>query len=639
MSEKLARIIALPEVFSNKLFRIPDYQRGYAWGADQVSALLDDVEQLLIYDHMHYTGTVVIVESEVTPRKNIEDTVYDVVDGQQRLTTFSMLLVRLINGVSDAKKKDELLNLYVRRGKEGNYIRVLKLNKDIDPFFTKYVIDGDFKNVDLQFVSEKHILEAYKKIDSWVIKQAEKKRSVEDLLDVVTKKFGLLVYCPSESAEAGMMFEVINNRGKPLSELDKVKNYLVYYAIKSNNNDLYEEVNKNWGFILKSLAKAHHLNNPDEMALLRATVICYFGFTKEQSSKIYESIKKRFPLSRSDKDWKKLVDFVKFLSRASLYYECLLNQDSEFRKKLGNQKIVSQIELIRSQAKYASIMPLFFAVMELRDDLENEDTINILKMIEIVNFRVYMTRNGAKRTDSGQAWLFWLAHKFFSKDEKHIKKEQDEYELEYKNIAGFVIAHLYDIVEKYCDDDKFEDGLVLKKSDKDDFYDWGAIRYFLMNYEQYVNPKKTIEIEKILKKRVKGKSLEFLSLEHVWAVANQIKGSRNRKDEDGHSKRRLGNFLLLELAINIQASKYELEKKVKIYDGKNSDEAKSSLKQVHSLIKDYNSIIKAQDAKRKTQNFYRKITVQTINKNEGRYIAFAMKRWSIDWAEKYWSVL
>jgi len=639
MNDQLARLITLPEVFSGKLFRIPDYQRGYAWGSEQVKALLDDIEQLFIYDHMHYTGTVVIVESEdLLLANNKHGIAYDVIDGQQRLTTFSILLSRLINSLRDKDKKEKLLDLYVRRGEAGNYTRVFRLNSDIDPFFTKCVIDGDTKDLDLQFVSEKYIINAYSKIDSWVTDQAAKGRSVEDLLDVITTKFGLLVYRPTESSEAGMMFEVINNRGKPLTELDKVKNYLVYYSIKSKKNDLHEAVNQNWGRVLKNLAKAHHLKRPDEITLLRSAVICYFGFNKEQSSNIYENIKKRFPLSKSDDDWRELIKFVKFLSRASTYYECLLNENSEFRRKLNNKELVLQLELIRSQAAHASILPLFFAVMEWRDNLDINDVVNIMKMIEAVTFRVYMTRNGAKRTDSGQAWLFWLSHKLFAEDKTWIKKYEDESEEKYKGVAGAVIGQLYDVVDEYCNDDKLEDGLLLKQSDNDDFYKWAGIRYFLMCYEQYINPKRTIRIEDILKKKTDGKSLDLPSIEHIWAKANEITGSRHKKDKDGHTKRRLGNFVLLELGINIQAQDFDLVKKVKIYDGDNSDGDKSRLKQVHLLIKDFHKVFEKlnEEYTKKVANFSRKLSVQSIEQNEDRYIKFAKKRWSVKWAEKYW---
>ena len=63
MQNELAKLITLPEIFSNRLFKIPDYQRGYAWGSEQVKALLSDIEQLFSNDHIHYTGTLVIIES------------------------------------------------------------------------------------------------------------------------------------------------------------------------------------------------------------------------------------------------------------------------------------------------------------------------------------------------------------------------------------------------------------------------------------------------------------------------------------------------------------------------------------------------------------------------------------------------
>lgn len=639
MSEQLARLITLPEVFSGRVFRIPEYQRGYAWEGQQVDALLDDIELLFDSNHIHYTGTVVIVESDDQKlTKNIPDISYDIVDGQQRLTTFSILLSRLINEIEDTQRQSELQQLFVNRGVEGNYTRALRLNNDIDPFYKKCVIDNNAVDGNLEFMSEKCILNAYEKIGVWVRAQETRGRSIEYILDIVMTKFGLLVYKPSDSAEAGTMFEVINNRGKPLTELDKVKNYLVYYAIKANKNDLLESINNNWSVILKNLAKAHRFKKPDEAALLRSVVICFLGFNKEKSSKAYMNIKKRFPLNNAEAQWNELMEFVEFLSRASSYYECLLNERSEYRAGISNGDVVVQIELLRSQAAHASTLPLFFSLMERRNELDESNVVKILKMMEIVTFRVYMSPNGAKRTDSGQGDLFWLAHKVFSKNNKWIQNYEKESEVTYKGEVGAVIGKLYDIVEYYCDESKFLSGLKLESSNTRDFYEWSSIKYFLMSYEQNINPKKTIKIESILKKKYEGKTNDLLSIEHIWATADIIEGDLEQKDKDKQNKRRLGNFMLLELGINIQAQKYGLEKKVKIYDGGNKSGDKSGLKQVHLVMKDYVDARRMVDVEHlgNDKNISRKVTIQTVQENETRYIEFAKQRWSIGWAEECW---
>lgn len=82
-------------LFSNWRFHIPDYQRGYAWGADQWQDLMDDLSTLT-EDNDHFTGLLVLHENKdpnlLAKALGIVKEVHDIVDGQQRLTTVLILL-------------------------------------------------------------------------------------------------------------------------------------------------------------------------------------------------------------------------------------------------------------------------------------------------------------------------------------------------------------------------------------------------------------------------------------------------------------------------------------------------------------------------------------------------------------------
>lgn len=111
----------LSEIFNNKIFRIPDYQRGYSWNEDQLHDFWEDLEYLKS-DSFHYTGLLTIQKVDRTEiihnadkHKNWQDdlwmfekgyTAYYVIDGQQRLTTISIMLKCILDQFSD----DELIN-------------------------------------------------------------------------------------------------------------------------------------------------------------------------------------------------------------------------------------------------------------------------------------------------------------------------------------------------------------------------------------------------------------------------------------------------------------------------------------------------------------------------------------------------
>ena len=98
---------SLSDLFQNKLFRIPDYQRGYAWKQNQLIDFWDDVMNLQ-EDRYHYTG---LLSLKAVPKSESKGwgndkwlldsgfKAYHVVDGQQRLTTFSILMNEIVSFV------------------------------------------------------------------------------------------------------------------------------------------------------------------------------------------------------------------------------------------------------------------------------------------------------------------------------------------------------------------------------------------------------------------------------------------------------------------------------------------------------------------------------------------------------------
>jgi uncharacterized protein with ParB-like and HNH nuclease domain len=84
-------VFTIEKLFTDRVFRVPDYQRGYAWEEQQLREFIEDVE-LLPAGKDHYTGTVVLYDRKGEEASCLDEegkhyAVSDVVDGQQRLTT------------------------------------------------------------------------------------------------------------------------------------------------------------------------------------------------------------------------------------------------------------------------------------------------------------------------------------------------------------------------------------------------------------------------------------------------------------------------------------------------------------------------------------------------------------------------
>ena len=101
-------LLSLTALFERNIFRIPDYQRGYSWGNLQLEEFWSDVLNLLL-DRDHYTGMISLkkLDKNYTSDEKWNDerwlldnwnyNAYHIVDGQQRLTTFIILINEIVN--------------------------------------------------------------------------------------------------------------------------------------------------------------------------------------------------------------------------------------------------------------------------------------------------------------------------------------------------------------------------------------------------------------------------------------------------------------------------------------------------------------------------------------------------------------
>ena len=116
------KLLKLDQIFTKKIFRIPDYQRGYAWQIDQLKDFWEDLVNLS-KDRSHYSGVLTIrkiLKQDIKPESKEHwlmnsYEVYEVVDGQQRLTTFVIFIqafIELYKNIKENKDKNDD-NIYI----------------------------------------------------------------------------------------------------------------------------------------------------------------------------------------------------------------------------------------------------------------------------------------------------------------------------------------------------------------------------------------------------------------------------------------------------------------------------------------------------------------------------------------------
>jgi uncharacterized protein with ParB-like and HNH nuclease domain len=551
-----SKLLNLEKIFENRFFEIPDYQRGYSWEKRQVNDLIEDIERLIQQKdnkYMHFTGTI------VASRKKSNQQVLEIIDGQQRLLT----LLILINSIYEFNKSKfgYLMSRFLKTGELGKQIYKFTPNNETKDYFFEYVLDAN-KLAKAELKSHENIRNAKIILNDWIIKNSSR---VDDILNIVITRLGFLLFCPENNNEIGIMFEVINNRGKRLSELEKIKNYFIYISTIYDFSELRDTINRNWCEILRNLSVSKQTRNEDENSFLRNCYLVYFEVNKEKSWKVYDQLKDRFDPNESSNEKRNqhfydIKKFVDFLNNASFFYACFKNNDF-FTRLFPETKIEIKLRLgkilkyLRCHPENASILPLYLAITAwIRD---NEMLCELLELVEKMNFRVYVLPKITNRADSKQGELFRLANDFykeFSNKDTEKKYHEKEIEILKKKIVKFT--------SEQCSEESFVKSLTLDKDEKDNYYNWNGIKYLLGRYEEKIksDDKRTWDLEGILiKKDSEGSEInDFLSIEHIWARKNRVE----KYPEDFLEKRRLGNFILVNLGKNISLQNEDIPVKI-----------------------------------------------------------------------------
>ena len=219
-------------------FRIPLFQRHYVWDrTKQWEPLwLDISQQMKVGSTSHFTGTIVIQQQPASPGVQI----FDIIDGQQRLTTFQIMLCA-IRDICTQNRHTEIANevcKYIINNGEAELkpeerYKIIPTKRNKASFMA--LIDGDTRN------STGKVYAAYSyfrdKIQDHVDIDPKK---IKNLYEVIINNFGFVQIRISEADKPEKIFETLNARGEKLLEFDKLRNNLFLRA-HTSRDDLYEK--------------------------------------------------------------------------------------------------------------------------------------------------------------------------------------------------------------------------------------------------------------------------------------------------------------------------------------------------------------------------------------------------------------
>ena len=252
----------ISEVFSNDrdlIYEIPKYQRKYTWGINEWELLFNDV---IDNDNGYFLGSTICVAK---PGSIYDAIVSEVIDGQQRMTTLSILLTVLYAKIAEHRNEldeDEFINLNIIKKqlaykKDGKYYPKLRLQiqdnnqADFNSLLYRHgIIDEGTTPLN---AGNRRIYKAYKHfeklVDGFLSSDYAESNGLKSDTEVKTlfnlvKRFNsavLVVIEVDTHKDAYMLFESLNNRGVPLTAIDLIKNLIISVSEKDNkSNECYE---------------------------------------------------------------------------------------------------------------------------------------------------------------------------------------------------------------------------------------------------------------------------------------------------------------------------------------------------------------------------------------------------------------
>ena len=586
-----SQLLTLSKIFTERLFRIPDYQRGYAWTSKHLQDFWNDITQL-DKDHNHYTGVLTL---ENVPEEAIASWLddqwiiqaksyqaYYLVDGQQRLTTAIILLQVILECLESGKSLNYTTASDIQRkfifdskdeGISRSYIFGYEKDNPSYEFLKTHVFCEESSAPSPQETIYTHNLEHAKQFFLERVSVLTH-NNLELLYKKITQQLLFNIFTISEDVDVCVAFETMNNRGKPLSYLELLKNRLIYLSLKFTEPDyektkLRRAINDCWKAIYHNLGR--NKENPlDDDKFLQNHYFIYFGadilsdadgsenmrykrlFRMDYTSHLLETkfIAKNVTDLAKPEDKIALTDIYAYVSSLQRSVECWYRLFNPFDSNFAEDIKIWLDKLNRlGMNPFIPLILTFFLKFS-----NNSKRLSLLKTIErhlfLLSFVGYMPRQYAFRAEPEVVeWATKLESGRISAD-KIIKEITD--------MTSSMLKRMHILEE------------ASSRFNSEGFYKWEGIRYFLFEYNLELQHRSKTKRPKIAWAEFVEHPSDFVSVEHIYPQRAQHKYWRSRfssltQKQRSSLKNSLGNLLPLSSPKNSSLSNNPFPDKV---DGK-----------------------------------------------------------------------
>ena len=508
----------ISEILSSGFYKIPRFQRPYLWSRENIEDFWTDVVVESTDDY--FIGSMVVYE--------IEKGVFGIVDGQQRLTTITIMLGSIrdaFESIGENKLAKGTQGL-IEKKDVNNESRFILITESSYPFFHEKVqkfgdTEEEFKNLKMEeiniesafnIINEKINQELNSISQSVVIKEEEKQSKKVDFLKKVRDKIlGLkLIYIYlTNQDDAYLIFETLNTRGKDLRVSDLVKSHLVKLLPRKNAGvDLSKD---KWTQILEIIE-----GSTEDLSI--DTFLLHFWLSKYE----YTTSKKLFKLIKKEVKKANAQLFLNDLKVNAQLYRSIL--DTEFKDWPNNEKELEKSLRAVNTFKVKQPIPILLSVLReyQEKNIKLKAAKEIVKSIEYFHFA--FTAITSQRSSGGIS----LMYAYHARELEKAKDSNDK-------VASLNLLKSK-LREKVPSLGEFKANfLEVFTTSKISKYK-GLVRYILVKYDQYNREKKGLNL-----------SLDYnsQSIEHLYP--ENPNGIPKLLDEQVGL---LGNLLLVDHKLN-----------------------------------------------------------------------------------------
>lgn len=499
-----------------KKFNVPIYQRAYAWDSRQLEDFLNDI----LNQHPekdYFFGSFLL-------HKNGNEgdfEIIDIVDGQQRLTTFIIFMNSLINEMIN-KSCDGVSNRTKRTYIKDEDVFKLQTSNGDNPFLQNVILDGksyeesyiDTSGKRLLLNAKEYFEKNLKELDSDTLKQIYKTSTEAEVL----------LYVVKEVSSATKVFELLNDRGRKLTDLESIKSFLMYNAgmAADHPDQVISNIQEDFGDIYKKIER-HHIDGKN---ILRYHILAFEKYPTDQIDKPKDFIKDKInKLMKEDKKevLKVIQDFSSSLRNTFGIY-------AEIQElKLENRNLSELFMIGRVDSYYPVLINVYKNEKNRFDDL-------------VSNLKKFTLRAGLAnlKSSAGKSTIYTA-----------LRNKEDAVSL----IDGFISNNWWDI-----------NGRALEALNSENHYQWlnkNILRYLLVSYENDLRSKKGYP-QITLKEYSSTDTREKLSIEHISAIkAKKVDYSNKFTETYLHN---LGNLVIDYSASNSSKGPKNTQDKISTYN-------------------------------------------------------------------------